>query len=61
MIIKDDWCAIRYTVKIKNLYTQEEILQHTMEFVNFKSNPEPAGVRVVEGWALSDSPLSVKQ
>lgn len=54
MIIKDDWCAIRYTVKIKNLDTGKEILQHTMEFVNFKDNPDPIGVRVVEGWALSD-------
>lgn len=39
MIIKDDWCAIRYVVKIKNLHTGEEVLQHTMEFVNFKENP----------------------
>ena len=61
MIIKDNWAAIRYTVKVKNLDTQEEILQHTMEFVNFKDNPDPIGVRVVEGWALSDSPLSAKQ
>ena len=61
MLIKDNWAAIRYTVKVKNLDTQEEILQHTMEFVNFKDNPDPIGVRVVEGWALSDSPLSAKQ
>lgn len=54
MIIKDNWCAIRYTVKIKNLETNEKILQNTMEFVKFKNNPEPIGVRVVEGWALSD-------
>ncbi|MFV0400344.1 MAG: hypothetical protein ACK5LX_06945 [Oscillospiraceae bacterium] len=60
MLIKGDWCAIRYTVKIKNLHTGEEVVQHTMEFVNFKENPEPVGVRVVEGWALSDSPLSEK-
>ena len=58
MLIQDDWAAIRYTVKVKNLDTGEEILQNTMEFVNFKENPEPVGVRVVEGWALSDSPLS---
>jgi len=58
MIIKDDWCAIRYTVKIKNLETGKEILQHTMEFVKFKENPEPVGMRVVEGWALSDAPLA---
>lgn len=60
MIIRDNWCAIRYTVKIKNLHTGEEILQNTMEFVKFKENPEPIGVRVAEGWALSDSPLSAK-
>ena len=61
MIIRDNWCAIRYTVKIKNLHTGEEVLQNTMEFVQFKENPDPIGVRVVEGWALSDSPLSAKQ
>ena len=32
-----------------------------MEFVTFKDNPDPIGVRVVEGWALSDSPLSENQ
>ena len=53
-------CAIRYTVKIKNLHTGEEILQNTMEFVTFRKNPAPVGVRVVEGWALSDNPLSAK-
>ena len=58
MIIRDDWAAIRYTVKVKNLDSGEEILQNTMEFVHFKDNPDPIGVRVVEGWALSDSPLS---
>ena len=58
MIIKGDWCAIRYTVKIRSLDTGKEILQHTMEFVNFKDNPDPIGVRVVEGWALSDMPIS---
>ena len=58
MIIKDDWCAIRYTVKIKNLDTGDEILQNTMEFVKFRENPEPIGVRVVEGWALSDISLA---
>lgn len=57
MIIKDDWCAIHYTVKIKNLDTGKEILQNTMEFVKFKENPDPIGVRVVEGWALSDITL----
>ena len=57
MIIRDNWCAIRYTVKITNLDTGEEIHQNTMEFVKFKENPEPIGVRVVEGWALSDITL----
>jgi hypothetical protein len=28
-----------------------------MEFVKFKENPDPIGVRVVEGWALSDITL----
>lgn len=58
MIIKDDWCAIRYTVNITNLKTGEKILQNTMEFVKFKDNPSPEGVRVVEGWALSDISLT---
>ena len=58
MIIRDNWCAIRYSVTIRNLHTGEEINQSTMEFVKFKENSDPIGVRVVEGWALSDSPLS---
>ncbi len=33
MIIKDNWCAIRYKVKVKNLETGKEIIQNTMEFV----------------------------
>ena len=45
MIIRDDWAAIRYTVKVKNLDSGEEILQNTMEFVHFKDNPDPIGVR----------------
>lgn len=57
MIIKDDWCAIRYTVKVKNLDTGKEMLQHTMEFVHFKDNGGDIGVRVIEGWALNDSAL----
>ena len=60
MINRDNWCAIRYTVKIKNLYTGEEIIRNTMEFVNFKEISEPIGVFVSEGWALSDSLLSAK-
>lgn len=58
MLIVDDWCAIRYDVTITDLVTGEETLQHTMEFVHFTDNPDPVGVRVVEGWALSDKPLS---
>jgi len=57
MIIRDNWAAIRYTVKVKNLDTGAEILQHTMEFVKFRDNGDERGVRVVEGWALSDSAL----
>lgn len=57
MIIKDNWCAIRYTVKVTNVHTGESITQHTMEFVQFKDNQDARGVRVVEGWALSDSAL----
>lgn len=58
MIIKENWASIRYTVKIKNLDTGKEILQNTMEFVTFKDNGGDTGVRVVEGWALSDTPIS---
>ena len=57
MIIKGQWAAIRYTVKVRNLDTGVEILQHTMEFVKFKDNHDERGVRVVGGWALSDSAL----
>lgn len=60
MLIQDDWAAIRYTVKVKNLDSGEEFLQNTMEFVHFKENPAPIGVRVIEGWALADSPLSAE-
>jgi hypothetical protein len=57
MIIKDDWCAIRYNVIVTNLKTGEKINQQTMEFVHFKDNPEPIGARVIEGWAFSDKQL----
>ena len=60
MIIRGEWCAIRYTVTVKNIHTGEEILQNTMEFVKFAPVDGPEGVRVVEGWALSDSPLSAQ-
>lgn len=58
MIIKDDWCAIRYTVYNVNKNTGEEVEQESMEFVHFKDNPDPIGVRVIEGWATSTAPLS---
>lgn len=60
MIIKDDWCAIRYTVYNINKATGEKVQQESMEFVHFKDNPEPIGVRVIEGWATSTAPLSDK-
>lgn len=59
MLVEDDWCAIRYCVYITNKKTGEKFEQMTMEFVHFKNNPEPIGARVIEGWALSDKPLSV--
>ncbi|OOM79318.1 hypothetical protein CLPUN_16880 [Clostridium puniceum] len=58
MLVQDDWCAIRYSVQITNKKTGKKIEQMTMEFVNFKDNPEPIGARVIEGWALSDIQLS---
>lgn len=58
MLIEDDWCSIRYVVHITNKQTGEKIEQMTMEFVQFKDNPQPIGARVVEGWAISDKPLS---
>lgn len=61
MIIRDNWCAIRYQVTVRNLHTGEGVLQNTMEFVKFKDNGDERGVRVVEGWALADSPLSAQQ
>jgi len=48
-------CAIRYTINVKNVHTGEVNTMNTMEFVKFKQNPEPVGVRVVEGWAISDT------
>jgi hypothetical protein len=57
MLVVDDWAAIRYKVRITNKKTGEIIDQMTMEFVNFKENPDPIGARVIEGWALSDVQL----
>ncbi len=58
IIVEEDWGAIRYSVYIVNKKTGEKIEQKTMEFVHFKNNPQPIGARVVEGWAISDKPLS---
>jgi hypothetical protein len=57
MLVQDDWCAIRYNVYLTNKKTGEKFENETMEFVNFKNNPDPIGARVIEGWALSDKPL----
>ena len=51
IIIRDDWCAIRYTVTNTNRKTGEAITSSVMEFVHFKDNPDPIGARVIEGWA----------
>ncbi|GEP69090.1 hypothetical protein CSO01_18050 [Cellulomonas soli] len=58
ILIQDNWGAIRYTVYITDKATGEQIEQKTMEFVHFKDNHAPIGARVVEGWALSDRPLT---
>jgi hypothetical protein len=57
MIIKENWCAIRYVVHVTNKNTGEMFTQNTMEFVEFKDNGGEIGARVVEGWALSDITL----
>lgn len=57
MLVVDDWCAIRYKVITTNKKTGEKFEQMTMEFVHFKDNPDPIGARVIEGWALSDTPI----
>lgn len=51
IIIRDDWCAIRYHGTTKNKETGEYSEYQVMEFVYFKMNPDPIGVRVIEGWA----------
>lgn len=60
IIVEDDWGAIRYQVHIHNKKTGQDIDQQTMEFVHFKDNPAPIGARVIEGWALSDTPISAE-
>jgi len=57
MIADGDWIAIRYTVFVTNKKAGVKSEMKTMEFVHFKDNPEPIGARVIEGWAISDSPL----
>lgn len=57
MLIIDNWCAIRYTTVKTDRKTGEKTEHMAMEFVNFKDNPEPIGVRVVEGWALGEKPV----
>jgi hypothetical protein len=59
LLVEDDWCGIRYSVHITNKKTGARTEQMTMEFVHFKDNPAPLGARVIEGWALSDKPLSL--
>jgi len=58
MLIEGEWTAIRYAVYIIDKKTGEKKKIESMEFVKFKDNPDPIGARVVEGWALSDTPLS---
>ncbi len=60
VLAEGDWGAIRYSVYVTNKKTGEKSEMKTMEFVNFKNNPEPAGARVIEGWAIADTQLSVK-
>ncbi len=57
MLTKDDFIAIRYRVRVKDKRTGEEYEQMTMEFVQYKDNPEPIGARTYEGWAISDRPI----
>ncbi|MGC4122049.1 MAG: nuclear transport factor 2 family protein [Myxococcales bacterium] len=58
VLVQGEWGAIRYSVYVTNKKTGEKTELKTMEFVRFKDNAEPIGARVVEGWALSDKPLS---
>ena len=58
IVVEDDRGAIRYTVHITNRPSGEKLEQKMMEFVHFKDNAGPVGAWVIEGWALSDEPLS---
>lgn len=59
VLVEGDWGSIRYKVYVTNKKTGAKSELNTMEFVHFKSNPEPVGARVIEGWAISDSTVSV--
>jgi hypothetical protein len=59
MLAEEDWTSIRYSVYFTNKKTGVKSEAKNMEFVHFKNNPEPIGARVIEGWALTDNPLSV--
>lgn len=58
LLAEGDWAGIRYSVYVTNKKTGEKSVLNTMEFVQFKDNPEPIGARVIEGWAISDTTLS---
>lgn len=51
MLIREDWCAIRYHGRSIHKQTGNIQEYQVMEFVRFVQNPEPIGVRVIEGWA----------
>ncbi|HYC19152.1 MAG TPA: hypothetical protein VEF35_00855 [Candidatus Bathyarchaeia archaeon] len=59
MLVEGEWASIRYSVYFTNKKTGVKSKANNMEWVLFKNNPEPIGARVVEGWALTDNPLSV--
>lgn len=59
VLVEGDWGAIRYSVYVTDKRTGVKSELKTMEFVHFKNNAEPTGARVIEGWAISDSSLSV--
>jgi len=58
MLVQGDWVAIRYSLEFTNKKTGEEFKANNMEFVIFKDHPEPIGARCVEGWAITDNPLT---
>jgi len=58
MIVEGDWVAIRYSLEFTKKETGEKFVANNMEFVLFKDHPEPIGARCVEGWAITDNPLT---